>query len=191
MKISTNQKVVIISQVALASRDSFKEYSCFQKNFLDHMVTNPFNFWYHFLPNWEQSDFMYSLLETHYISLESISIFLKPKVIFFKKKKSMFIYMLMCLYAHIYTTIYCWCMCLPVCSILCVLSFASSLEANLGGMQNEYGPSEFSSLMYLDAQKAAVIYQRKYIGLNGEIFNKRKGGALYLIKRAQRDPGCG
>lgn len=102
MKVSTNQKVVIISQVALASRDSFKEYSCFQKNFLDHMVTNPFNFWYHFLPNWEQSDFMYSLLETHYISLESISIFLKPKVIFFKKKKKACLFTCLCVYMHTY-----------------------------------------------------------------------------------------
>lgn len=31
--------------------------------------------------------------------------------------------------------------------------FASSLESSLGGMQNEHRPCEFSSLVYLDAQK--------------------------------------
>lgn len=65
----------------------------------------------------------------------------------------MFIYMLICLYAYICTNIYCWCMCLHVCSFLRVPPFVSSLESSLGGTQNKHGPSEFSRLMYLDAQK--------------------------------------
>ena len=63
-------------------------------------------------------------------------------------------------------------------------SFASLLEASLGDTQNEHWPSEFSSLMYLDAQQQQSSIKGSILDLNGEIFNKRQGGALYLIKRA-------
>ena len=63
-------------------------------------------------------------------------------------------------------------------------SFASSLESSLGDMQNEHRPSEFSSFMYLDAQQQQSSIKGSVLDLNGEIFNKRQGGALYLIKRA-------
>lgn len=89
------------------------------------MVTNPFNFWYHFLPNWEQSDFMYSLLETHYISLESISIFLKPKVIFFKKKKKhvyLHAYVFICthIYNHLLLVYVLACLLYSLCPLICL-----------------------------------------------------------------------
>ena len=63
-------------------------------------------------------------------------------------------------------------------------SFASSLECSLGDTQSAHRPSEFSSLTYLDAQQQQSSIKGSVLDLNGEIFNKRQGGALYLIKRA-------
>ena len=151
------------------------------RGFLGHMVTEPFNFLVLFTKYKQSDNIARSLFETHCLSLQRTSGFLKSKVILFKEK----IYVCVCsLHAYMYKSIYCWSVSMYVLFPMLPYPFASSLESSLGDTQNEYRPYVFSSLMYLGCSKAAVIYQRKCIGLNGEIFNKRQGGALYLIKRA-------